>query len=182
MQMEEKIIIAGIIATALVLSIGAMVVLNSNSVAAAYLKIDVPKTGDRTIAGQFLTVLGTSIPSNATRTHCTVLLKTNNDTYRPVTPTAKDGTFTNWKALTSMAILPGNNQVEAKFQCFAPNSNFTIPNFVHHLTHNFTGGATLGGPAINTTTKPTTAAAPPTPTPPVASQPNQGNSLLNTTQ
>ena len=151
MEGEEKIIIAGIIAIALVLSIGTMIVLNTNSVAAAYLKIDVPKSGDRTIAGQFLTVIGTSIPSNVTRTHCIVMLKTNDDSYKPVTPLGPKGTQTDWKGTTSMAILPGNNQVEAKFQCFPPNSNFTIPNFVHHLTHNFTGGATLGGPAINTT-------------------------------
>jgi hypothetical protein len=180
MMQEEKIIIIGVVTLTAILSIGTVLVLSA--AASAYLKIDTPKSGDRTIAGQFLTVIGTSIPSNATRTHCIVMLKTNDDSYKPVTPLGPKGTYTDWKGTTSMAILPGNNQVEAKFQCFAPNSNFTIPNFVHHLTHNFTGGATLSGPAINTTTKPTTTAAPPTPTPPLAPQPNQGNSLLNTTQ
>jgi hypothetical protein len=168
MQLEEKIIIVGVVTLAAVLSIGTIIVLSA--AASAYLKIDTPKSGDRTIAGQFLTVIGTSIPSNATRTHCTVMLKTNDDSYKPVTPLGPKGTYTDWKGTTSMAILPGNNQVEAKFQCFAPG-NMTVPNFVHHLVHNFTGGTTLSGPTgATTTTNKTT----PTPT--------QGNSLLNTTQ
>jgi hypothetical protein len=117
MQMEEKIIIIGIIATTAVLSIGTIAIL-SNPVAAAYLKIDTPKQGDQVPANQFLTVQGTSTPSNTTRTNCTVMLQTNQAGYKPVTPLAKDGTYTNWKGLTSEMIKVGNNQVEGQYQCF----------------------------------------------------------------
>lgn len=165
--MEEKIIMIGIIATAAVLSMGTMAVLLSNSVAAAYLKIETPKQGDQVPANQFLTVIGTSTPSNTTRTHCTVMLQTNQHGYKNVTALAKDGSYTNWKGLTSEMIKVGINQVEGQYQCFIKGTQ--TPNFTHHLVHNITGVTTAAAAAPTaapTTTAPSTAT---------------GGSLLNTT-
>jgi len=137
MEIEKKIIIAGLVTLAVVLVIGAIVVLSAS--ASAYLKILTPVRGDLQKIGSTTIVTGTSVPSNTTRTHCTVTLQTNHGGYKPVTPLAKDGSYTNWRGVASEVVKQGINQVEAKFQCFAPNSNMTMPNFVKHLTHNFTG-------------------------------------------
>jgi hypothetical protein len=137
MEREQKIIIIGIVMIAAVLSIGTILVLSAS--ASAYLKILTPVRGDLQKIGSTTIVTGTSVTSNTTRTHCTVTLQTNHGGYKPVTPLAKDGSYTNWRGVASEVVKQGVNQVEAKFQCFAPNSNMTIPNFTKHLTHNFTG-------------------------------------------
>jgi hypothetical protein len=107
---------------------------------AAYLKIKIPDTGAKVPAGQFLNVIGTSNPSNATRTHCTVSLQTNQHGYQPVTPLGPQGTYTNWQGKSSEPIKIGINQIEGQFQCFAAGTN--TPNFTKHLVHNITGIAT----------------------------------------
>ncbi len=62
---------------------------------AAYLKIFTPKQGQQVPAGSFLTVTGTSTPSNATHTKCNVQLQTNQNGYKPVSPLGPAGTYTN---------------------------------------------------------------------------------------
>jgi len=110
---------------------------------AAYLKIFTPKKGQQVPAGSFLTVTGTSTPSNSTHTKCNVQLQTNQHGYKPVQPLGPAGTYTNWKGATSEPVKVGQNQVEGQFQCFAPNT--TTPNFTKHLVHNFTGIQTNSG-------------------------------------
>jgi hypothetical protein len=110
---------------------------------AAYLKIFSPKQGQHVPAGNFLPVIGTSTPSNATHTKCNVQLQTNQHGYKPVQPLGPSGTYTNWKGTTSEPVKAGINQVEGQFQCFAPNT--TTPNFTKHLVHNFTGIQTNSG-------------------------------------
>ena len=89
---------------------------------AAYLKIFIPKQGQQVPAGSFLTVTGTSTPSNATHTKCNVQLQTNQNGYKPVSPLGPAGTYTNWKGTTSEPVKVGQNQVEGQFQCFAPST------------------------------------------------------------
>lgn len=157
MEEEEKIIVIGIAATAAVLLIGTiMIAMLSNSAAAAYLKIHTPDTGTQAPAGEFFIVTGSSVPSNATRTHCIVSIQTNQHGYMPVTPLGPQGTYTTWQGRTSEPVKVGPNQVEGQFQCFTPNTS--IPNFTKHLVHNFTGVGTslpaTGSSIINTTTAP----------------------------
>ena len=109
----------------------------------AYLKILTPKKGQTVSAGSFLTVTGTSTPSNATHTKCNVQLQTNQHGYKPVIPLGPAGTYTNWKGTTSEPVKVGSNQVEGQFMCFPPTG--TIPNFIKHLVHNFTGIQTNSG-------------------------------------
>ena len=154
MEKEEKIIIAGIIMTALVLSVGTIVVLSTNSAAASYLKIHTPDTGQKVPAGEFYIVTGSSVPSNATRTHCTVMLQTNQHGYMPVTGLGPAGTYTKWEGRTSEPVKVGANQVEGQFQCFPVGS--LVPNFTKHLVHNFTGIATSTGLNILNTSTTTT--------------------------
>ncbi|HYT01578.1 MAG TPA: hypothetical protein VEL70_01630, partial [Candidatus Acidoferrum sp.] len=110
---------------------------------AAYLKIFTPKQGQQVQAGSFLTVTGTSTPSNATHTKCNVQLQTNQNGYKPVSPLGPAGTYTNWKGTTSEPVKVGSNQVEEQFMCFPPTG--TTPNFIKHLVHNFTGIQTNSG-------------------------------------
>lgn len=142
MQQEEKIIIVGILSMATILSIGSILALSTNLAAAAYLKIHTPDNGQKVPAGEFFIVTGSSVPSNATRTHCIVKLQTNQHGYLPVTPLGATGPslYTTWQGRTSEPIKVGQNQVEGQLQCFTPNTN--IPNFTKHLVHNFTGIAT----------------------------------------
>jgi len=109
----------------------------------AYLKILTPKKGQTVSAGSFLTVTGTSTPSNATHTKCNVQLQTNQHGYKPVIPLGPAGTYTNWKGTTSEPVKVGANQVEGQFMCFPPTG--TTPNFIKHLVHNFTGTPTNSG-------------------------------------
>lgn len=109
--------------------------------AGAYLKIHTPDTGQKIPAGQFYVVTGSSVPSNATRTHCIVKLQTNQHGYMPVTPLGAAGTYTTWQGRTSEPVKVGPNQVEGQFQCFTQGTN--IPNFTKHLVHNFTGIGTI---------------------------------------
>ena len=121
--------------------------------AASYLKIHTPDTGQQVPAGQFYIVTGSSLPSNATRTHCTVTLQTNQHGYMPVTGLGPAGTYTKWEGRTSEPVKVGPNQVEGQFQCFPAAS--LVPNFTKHLVHNFTGVPTTplssGMGIINTT-------------------------------
>jgi hypothetical protein len=116
-------------------------ILTSSSL--AYLKIFTPKQGQQVPAGQFLTVTGTSTPSNATHTKCNVQLQTNQHGYKPVIPLGPAGTYTNWKGTTSEPVRVGANQIEGQFMCFPPTG--TAPNFIKHLVHNFTGTQTNSG-------------------------------------
>jgi hypothetical protein len=107
------------------------------SSSAAYLKIFTPKQGQQVPVGSFLTVTGTSTPSNATHTKCNVQLQTNQHGYKPVVPLGAAGTYTNWKGTTSEPVKAGINQVEGKYMCFPATG--TTPNFIKHLVRNFTG-------------------------------------------
>jgi hypothetical protein len=138
MRQQKTALLLAMIPTAIILVTS---ILTSSSL--AYLRIDTPNSGDKIPAGQFLTVTGTSTPSNATHTKCNVQLQINQGGYKPVTPLAKDGTYTNWKGTTSEPVKVGANQVEGQFMCFPPTG--TTPNFIKHLVHNFTGIQTNSG-------------------------------------
>ena len=131
--MYKQVLLFAIAITTIVFLSTSMLV--SSSV--AYLKILTPKKGQQVPVGSFLTVTGTSTPSNSTHTKCNVQLQTNQHGYKPVIPLGPAGTYTNWKGATSEPVKVGQNQVEGQFQCFAPNT--TTPNFTKHLVRNFTG-------------------------------------------
>lgn len=126
------------VATAIILVTS---VLTSSSL--AYLKIFSPKQGQQVQAGSFLPVIGTSTPSNATHTKCSVQIQTNQHGYKPVQPLGPAGTYTNWKGTTSEPVKAGLNQVEGQYMCFPPTG--TTPNFIKHLVRNFTGIQTNSG-------------------------------------
>jgi hypothetical protein len=102
---------------------------------AAFLKIKHPNNNEKVRAGVPFTVIGTSAPSNATRTNCTVMLNTNHIGYQPVTPLGPHHTYTNWTAQTPI-LTPGFNQVEGQLKCFSPSGHGVT--FLKHLVHNFT--------------------------------------------
>src|SRR3989441_2072983 len=114
---------------------------------AAYLKIFIPKQGQQVPAGSFLTVTGTSTPSNATHTKCNVQLQTNQNGYKPVSPLGPAGTYTNWKGTTSEPVKVGINHVEGQLLCFAANGT---PNLIKHFVRNFTGIQANPGVPITT--------------------------------
>ncbi|MDQ6669102.1 MAG: hypothetical protein M3Y53_12885, partial [Thermoproteota archaeon] len=70
---KQKTILLFAITVAIVLTISIL----SVSTAMAFLRINTPIQGQKVPAGSFLTVTGTSIPSNATHTKCNVQLQTN---------------------------------------------------------------------------------------------------------
>src|SRR5437773_5943767 len=137
--MQRQILLLAITTTMIVFLLTSMLVSSS----AAYLKIVTPKQGQQVAAGSFLTVTGTSTPSNATHTKCNVQLQTNQHGYKPVIPLGPAGTYTNWKGTTSEPVKVGANQVEGQFMCFTPTG--TTPNFIKHLVHNFIGIQTNSG-------------------------------------
>ena len=57
----------------------------------AILKFKVPKPGVPVAAGQRLTITGTSMEPNGTATNCNVQLQTNQNGYKPTTPTGPPG-------------------------------------------------------------------------------------------
>jgi hypothetical protein len=138
MRQQKAALVIAIIPTAIILVTS---ILTSSS--SAYLRINTPNSGDKVQAGQFLTVTGTSTPSNATHTKCNVQLQTNQHGYKPVQPLGPAGTYTNWKGTTSEPVKVGANQVEGQFMCFPTTG--TAPNFIKHLVHNFTGIQTNSG-------------------------------------
>lgn len=79
-------------------------------------------------ANHFLAVNGTSAPSNATRSNCTVSLQVNGHGYKPVTPV--NGSYVKWSTFTAEMMKPGINVLEGQLMCTG---------FVHHLVHNVTG-------------------------------------------
>jgi hypothetical protein len=131
--MHKQIILFAITTTTIVVLSTTMLVSSS----AAYLKIFIPKQDQQVPAGSFLTVTGTSTPSNATHTKCNVQLQTNQHGYKPVIPLGPSGTYTNWKGTTSEPVKAGINQVEGQYMCFPVTG--TAPNFIKHLVRNFTG-------------------------------------------
>ena len=135
--MQRQILLLAV--TTIVFLLTSMLVSSS----AAYLKIFTPKKGQPVPVGSFLTVTGTSTPSNSTHTKCNVQLQTNQHGYKPVIPLGPAGTYTNWKGTTSEPVKVGSNQVEGQFMCFPPTG--TTPNFIRHLVHNFTGIQTNSG-------------------------------------
>ena len=137
--MYKQVLLFAIAITTIVFLSTSMLV--SSSV--AYLKIFTPKKGQPVPVGSFLTVTGTSTPSNSTHTKCNVQLQTNQHGYKPVIPLGPAGTYTNWKGTTSEPVKVGSNQVEGQFMCFPPTG--TTPNFIKHLVHNFTGIQTNSG-------------------------------------
>ncbi len=135
---KQKTILLFAITVAIVLTISIL----SVSTAMAFLRINTPIQGQKVPAGSFLTVTGTSIPSNATHTKCNVQLQTNQHGYKPVSPLGPAGTYTTWKGATSEPVKVGVNQVEGQLLCFAANGT---PNLIKHIVHNFTGIQTNSG-------------------------------------
>jgi len=109
---------------------------------ATILRITTPNQGEKVPAGSFLTVTGTSMPSNATHTKCNVQLQTNQHGYKPVITLGPAGVYTTWKGTTSQPVKAGVNQVDGQLLCFGDNGT---PNLTKHLVHNFTGIQTNSG-------------------------------------
>jgi hypothetical protein len=135
---KQKMILLFATTVAIVLTISIL----SVSTAMAILRINTPIQGQKVPAGSFLTVTGTSMPSNATHTKCNVQLQTNQHGYKPVSPLGPVGTYTTWKGATSEPVKVGVNQVEGQLLCFAANGT---PNLIKHIVHNFTGIQTNSG-------------------------------------
>ena len=92
---------------------------------ASILRINTPIQGQKVPAGSFLTVTGTSMPSNATHTKCNVQVQTNQHGYKPVSPLGPAGTYTTWKGTTSEPFKVGVNHVEGQLLCFGANGTQT---------------------------------------------------------
>jgi hypothetical protein len=103
----------------------------------AYLRMNTPRPSQKLAVGSFLTITGESTPSNATHTRCNVQLQINHQGYKPVTPLGPGGTFTGWKITTIGPVKAGLNFIDGQYTCFPPTG--TTPNFIKHITHNFTG-------------------------------------------
>ncbi len=131
MQKQQTILLFAI----MVAAVGTISTLSSPT-AMAILKINTPIKGQKVPAGSFLTVSGTSMPSNATHTKCNVHLQTNQHGYKPVSPLGPAGTYTTWRGATSEPVKVGVNQVEGQLLCFAVNGT---PNLIKHFVRNFTG-------------------------------------------
>ncbi|MDQ6668590.1 MAG: hypothetical protein M3Y53_10255 [Thermoproteota archaeon] len=137
MQKQQTILLFAI----MVAAVGTISTLSSPT-AMAILKINTPIKGQKVPAGSFLTVSGTSMPSNATHTKCNVHLQTNQHGYKPVSPLGPAGTYTTWKGATSEPVKGGINQVEGKLLCIGANGT---PNLIKHLGHNLTEIQTNSG-------------------------------------
>ena len=143
MQKQKTILLFAITVTAVV-----TISILSIPTAMAILRINTPIQGQKVPAGSFLTVTGTSMPSNATHTKCNVQLQTNQHGYKPVSPLGPVGTYTTWKGATSEPVKVGVNQVEGQLLCFGANGT---PNLIKHIVHNFTGIQTNSGISITPT-------------------------------
>src|SRR3984893_12081343 len=144
MQKQKKIPLFAITVTAVV----TISSLSIPTAMATILRINTPNQAQKVPAGPFLTVTGTSMPSNATNTKCNVQLQTNQHGYKPVNPLGPAGTYTTWKGATSEPVKVGVNQVEGQLLCFSANGT---PNLIKHLVHNFTGiQANTGIPIVPT--------------------------------
>src|SRR5438128_12521050 len=142
MQKQKMILMLAITITTTIVLLSTLI-----PSSAAYLKIFTPKQGQQVQAGSFLTVTGTSTPSNATHTKCNVQLQTNQNGYKPVSPLGPAGTYTNWKGTTSEPVKVGINHVEGQLLCFAANGT---PNLIKHFVRNFTGIQANPGVPITT--------------------------------
>ena len=133
------------------ITVTAVVTISSLSIPTAMatiLRINTPNQAQKVPAGSFITVTGTSMPSNATNTKCNVQLQTNQHGYKPVNPLGPAGTYTTWKGATSEPVKVGINQVEGQLLCFGAKGT---PNLIKHLVHNFTGiQANTGIPIVPT--------------------------------
>jgi hypothetical protein len=138
MQREKMVLLSAITVTASVI----ISILLVPTAMATILRITTPNQGQTVPAGSFLTVTGTSMPSNATHTKCNVQLQTNQHGYKPVVPLGPAGIYTAWKGTTSEPVKAGANQVEGQLLCFDAKGT---PNLIKHLVHNFTGIQTNAG-------------------------------------
>jgi hypothetical protein len=137
-----------------------LLVINQQAPVLAILKFEVPKPGVPVPAGQSLTVNGTSMQSNSTATNCNVQLQTNQNGYKPTTPTGPPGPnkYMNWTG-QSEPLKPGLNTIEAQLMCFPAGVNPATNNhsLLKHLVHNVTAGASA--PVIGSQ-QPSSTAAP----------------------
>src|SRR5437773_3756532 len=98
---------------------------------------------------------------NGTATNCNVQLQTNQNGYKPTTPTGPSGPYKymNWTG-QSDPLHPGLNQIEAQLMCFAPGVNpatINHPSLLKHMVHNVTARASA--PVIGTQQQPSSTAA-----------------------
>jgi hypothetical protein len=99
-----------------------------------FVKMDLPKTLQ---VGSAVIIHGTSAPSNATRTNCTVAVNINNEGYQAANMSDSGTTWT-YSSSFVHTIKLGDNRITAKFMCFSP-TNSTEPTFIHHHSENVTG-------------------------------------------
>ena len=144
MQKQKTVLLFAITVTAVV----TISILSIPTAMATILRINTPNQGQKVPAGSFLTVTGTSMPSNATHTKCSVQLQTNQHGYKPVSPLGPVGTYTTWKGATSEPVKVGVNQVEGQLLCFGANGT---PNLIKHFVRNFTGIQANSGISITPT-------------------------------
>lgn len=122
-----------------VLSIAAVAMITAMAVSNVYgvpvLKIKHPTSNALLHAHKAIIVSGTSAPSNATRTKCTVQLALDGQGFNQTTAMGKAGAFTVWqKTLTPQEA--GKHTIEAQLICAAPGTDKI--NYVKHTTLNFT--------------------------------------------
>lgn len=113
-----------------------------------------PNNGDKVLVNEPVIVNGTSAPSNSTNTGCTVSMNVNSAGYQPVKALGPGGMndYTKWTT-TTPPMKPGQNELEAQFQCFKPGMNGGV-SFVHHLVHNITSTTMLPMPNHTHSTQP----------------------------
>jgi hypothetical protein len=144
-------------------SILAMGLVGSNSLAYAYLTISSPIEGQQIPAGSTFNIKGTSTASNGTN-HCAVSVIINGiRPYQKVIPIGTNGTkdYTSWQFTGDpgyATVKLGQNKITGKYSCF-PNTdaNNTQPNFVKYHSVNVTG---IGGGLQNKSQAPASKGVP----------------------
>ncbi|HMH11043.1 MAG TPA: hypothetical protein VK553_10055 [Candidatus Nitrosopolaris rasttigaisensis] len=131
---------------------------------ASLLSIKYPDKNPDVPAGSLIAVSGTSAPSNATHTNCSVAVQINQHGYIGASPQGPKGVvdYTKWTAISTSRIQQGLNQIEAQLLCYPPGIAST-PNLMKHLVHNVTGVQVVGLPT--NTQSPSTSSTPVAPTP-----------------
>jgi hypothetical protein len=133
------------LALIIAVSIFAIGLLSSSSLAYAYITIASPTEGQQLPVGSTFNIKGTSTAANGTN-HCAVSIIINGiRPYQKAIPIGTNGTkdYTSWQFTGDPGyakVKLGQNKITGKYSCF-PNTdtNNTQPNFVKYHSVNVTG-------------------------------------------
>ena len=94
---------------------------------ASLLSIKYPDKNTKVPAGSLIAVSGTSAPSNATHTNCSVAVQINQQGFAQASVQGPKGAgdYTKWTATTTSPTQQGLNQIEAQLLCFPSKTDNT---------------------------------------------------------